>query len=61
MAALGLTLDELTEVLRTCRSIQIDECTPPYLQDFIAARLETAFPDLDPRKCRYRKGKWVEE
>jgi hypothetical protein len=23
--------------------------------------LETAFPDLDPRKCCYRNGKWVEK
>lgn len=43
---LGLALDELTEVLRTCASIEIENCTPPYLKDFIANRLDTSFPAI---------------
>lgn len=43
---LGLTLEELMEVVRTCESIEIEDCTPPYLQDFIAQKLADAFPDL---------------
>ena len=27
---LGLTLVELMEVVRTCDSIEIEDCTPPY-------------------------------
>jgi hypothetical protein len=43
---LGLKLDELMEVVRTCDPIEIEVCTPPYLQDFIAKRLEKNFPLL---------------
>jgi hypothetical protein len=43
---LGLKLDELMEVVRTCDPIEIETCTPPYLQDFIAKRLELRFPLL---------------
>ena len=43
---LGLTLDELTEVLRTCESIEIEDCTPPYLKDFIASHLDNSFPAI---------------
>jgi len=46
---LGLTLDELTEVVRTCDSIEIEDCTPPYLQDFIAKRLDHSYPTLAAR------------
>ena len=55
MAALDLTLDELTEVVRTCRAIQIEECTPPYLQDFIAARLQMTFPELSAKVRQFCK------
>lgn len=53
MPSMQLTLDELTEVVRTCRAIQIEDCTPPYLQDFIAARLQTGFPELSIKVRRY--------
>jgi hypothetical protein len=43
---LGLTLIELMEVVRTCDSIEIEECTPPYLRDFIATRLDDQFAAL---------------
>jgi len=46
---LGLTLDELMEVVRTCDSIEIEDCTPPYLQDFIAKRLDQSYPALAAR------------
>jgi hypothetical protein len=46
MKNLGLTLDELTEVGRTCDAIEIECCTPPYLKDFIVARLAGAFPEV---------------
>jgi hypothetical protein len=43
---LGLTLDELTEVVRTCEAIEIEDCTPPYLQEYIAKRLNKSHPAL---------------
>jgi hypothetical protein len=43
---LGLTLVELMELVRTCDAIEIEECTPPYLRDFIAKRLDADFPAL---------------
>lgn len=43
---LGLTLIELMEVVRTCDSIEIDDCTPPYLKDFIANRLADQYAAL---------------
>ena len=51
--SIDLTLDELTEVVRTCKSIHIEECTPPYLQDFIAARLAIGFPELSRKVRRF--------
>lgn len=35
MHSLGLSLDELLEVVRTCAAIEWNHCTSPYLQDFI--------------------------
>ena len=52
-SSIDLTLDELTEVVRTCRSIHIEECTPPYLQDFIAARLAMGCPGLSTKVRRF--------
>jgi hypothetical protein len=46
MPALALTLDELMEIVRTCESIEIGECTPHYLQEFIAVRLQPKHPTL---------------
>ena len=46
---LGFSLVELMEVVRSCDSIEIENCTPPYLQDFIAKRLEGDFPALAAR------------
>lgn len=46
---LGLTLDELVEVVRTCDSITIEDCVPDYLQDFIAQRLDAGYPVLAKR------------
>jgi len=46
---LGLSLTELMEVVRTCDSIDIEDCTPPYLQDFFAKRLEGDKPVLAAR------------
>ena len=43
---LGLTLIELMEVVRTCDSIEIEHCTPPYLKDFIAKRLDDQYAAL---------------
>jgi hypothetical protein len=43
---LGLTLVELMEVVRTCNSVELDRCTPPYLQEFITKRLEGEFAGL---------------
>jgi hypothetical protein len=46
MLPLGLTLDELLAVIRTCAAIEWNDRTPPYLQEFIATRLEACFPEL---------------
>lgn len=46
MKPLGLTLDELTQVMGTCSSIEIETCTPPYLRDVIVVRLAGPFPVL---------------
>lgn len=53
MKNLGLSLDDLTEVVRTCEAIEIELCNPPYLKDFIAARLSHDFPDLSSQVHRY--------
>jgi hypothetical protein len=46
---LGITLDELMAVVRTCDQIEIEDCTPVYLKDFIAKRLEQRFGRLATR------------
>jgi hypothetical protein len=46
MSAVALSLDELLEVVGTCQFIEIEDCTPPYLQDFIAQRLADSFPAI---------------
>jgi hypothetical protein len=56
MSGLNLKLDELVEVVRTCQSIEIEGCTPPYLQDFIATRLADAFPELSTRVRQFDQG-----
>ena len=43
---LRITFDELVEVVRTCDQIEIETCTPVYLKDFIAKRLEKHFGHL---------------
>jgi hypothetical protein len=48
----GMRPDELDQVARACASIEIEDCTPPYLQDFIAGRLEGDFPDLSAKVRR---------
>ena len=53
MNNLGLTLDDLVEVVRTCDVIEIDSCNPPYLKDFIAGRLAPAFPELSSKVHGY--------
>jgi hypothetical protein len=46
---LGLSLDELMEAVRTCESVEIEDCTPSYLQDFIAQKLADNFPAISAR------------
>jgi hypothetical protein len=50
-----ITLPELVEIIRACAEIEIEECTPPYLQDFIAARLAAGFPELSTKVRRLDK------
>ena len=52
MRKLHFTDDELAEIVRVCALIQIDDCTPPYLQDFIALRLADDFPGLSAKVRR---------
>ena len=44
-----LTLEDLASVIRLCDAIEIDECTPPYFQDFLATRLAPSAPELSAR------------
>jgi hypothetical protein len=48
-----LTLDELTEGVHTCESIEIEDCTPPYLGQFIAGRPAFRFPALASKMRHY--------
>jgi hypothetical protein len=47
-----ITLDELVELIRACDAIEIDRCTPPYFQDFVAMRLEQRYPELSTKVRR---------
>jgi hypothetical protein len=49
MAKLGFTPEELDEIVRACALVEIEDCTPPYLQDFIAARLADDHPELSTK------------
>jgi hypothetical protein len=53
MKNLGLNLDDLMAVVRTCDAIEIESCNPPYLQAFIAARLAHDFPRLSSKVGSY--------
>lgn len=44
-----ITLEELVEIVRACDAIEIDQCTPPYFQDFVAMRLAQSFPELSTK------------
>jgi hypothetical protein len=52
MKKLGFTTKELITIIQACSSIAIDDCTPPYLQDFIASRLADAHPKLSTKVRR---------
>jgi hypothetical protein len=52
MRKLNFTPAELAEIVRACALIQIDDCTPPYLQDFIALRLADDSPELSAKVRR---------
>jgi hypothetical protein len=46
-------LDDLTEVIRTCDVIEIEDCTPHYLRAFIVGRLKVGFPLVADKVGRY--------
>ena len=46
MSVLKLSLDELVAVVRSCDSVEIADCTPPYFQEFVARRLDASAPAL---------------
>lgn len=46
MDDLELTTDEVQRILWACAHINIVSCTPPYLQDFLAYRLDEAAPEV---------------
>ena len=46
---LNFTPEELEEIVRTCAMLEIDDCTPAYLQDFIATRLADSNPELSTK------------
>jgi hypothetical protein len=41
-----IILEELPELIRACDAFEIDKCTPPYFQDFVATQVADRFPDL---------------
>ena len=43
-------MDDLTEVIRTCDVIEIEDCTPHYLRAFIVGRLKVGFPLKRPTR-----------
>jgi hypothetical protein len=43
---LGLSRRDLVNIACVCHAIEIHECTPDYLQDFIVARLKPEWPVL---------------
>lgn len=46
MDHLDLSVEEMRLILRACAHFRLKHCTPEYLQDFIAARLDTTGPDV---------------
>jgi hypothetical protein len=36
-------------LVRTCEAIELDECTHPYLAEFMARRLDDIHPELSAR------------
>jgi hypothetical protein len=47
-----ITPEELVELIHACDAIEIDTCTPPYFQDFLATRLAARLPDLSAKVRR---------
>lgn len=46
MSILNVTHEELFALVCTCDAIEIEECTPPDLREFICRRLEQTKPAL---------------
>jgi len=46
MSILNISHEDLFALVRTCDSIEIEECTPPHLREFICRRLEETRPAL---------------
>jgi hypothetical protein len=49
MDDLELNTVEMRHILAACAPLRLRHCTPEYLQDFIAARLDGPDPDLAVR------------
>jgi hypothetical protein len=49
MNHVSFTQEELDEIVWACALVEIDDCTPPYLQDFIATRLADDHPELSTK------------
>jgi len=52
MSNLNFTQEQLDEIVRACALLQIDDCTPPYLRDFVATRLADTNPGLSTKVRR---------
>jgi len=52
MATANFTRNELEQILKACALLEIDDCTPPYLQDFIVRMLRTTNPPLSHKVSR---------
>jgi hypothetical protein len=46
MSILNVNREELFALVETCDAVEIEECTPPNLREFICRRLEETAPAL---------------
>jgi hypothetical protein len=46
MQALGFSIVELLQLVRTCGTLQLDKCSATFLSDYLAANLAASEPNL---------------
>jgi hypothetical protein len=58
---LDLTEEEFRQILAACRLLRIGRCTPGYLQEFLARRLEEASGTALAARIRQLSGAQMDE